>query len=391
MPIKLSRKSAVSEGETPSAAGPVGLSAADQAIAAKLNARPRGEALTGLDIAGDRIAAATVSGGRIKAASYMAISPGLVVNGEIIDPEALGAEISNFLAASGLPRRVRIGLASPRVVIRTLEMPVIADLREFDAAVRFQAADHLPMAVDEVVIDYQVVETIPPDQPGEHGRFRVVLVAASRELIDKVLATANAGGIDLRSIDLSAFGLVRALYQGQMFDEETLCYTHVADMLNVTLARGTTCRFTRATSNGLSAAATRLMDREQLTREHAEMWLEHVGLSQPLAEIAGEAEVVAAARDELLTMAEHVCNDVMASVDFHDGQPGATRVSRILLVGPGARIPGLDDALTRGTGLPVSAPAPLGALDARDIESPDVDLSRLTLAAGLALEEVVAQ
>lgn len=388
MQLKLSRKPSDAGEEQ---AADTATSASADAVAEKLNARPRAEGLTGLDISSDRIAAATVSGGRVKAASYMALDPGLMVDGEIVDPAGLGAAISEFLSASGLPDRVRIGVANPRVVIRSFEMPVIADRKEFEAAVRFQAADHLPMSVDEAVIDYQIVGTTPPKEAGDQEKFRVVLVAASRGLVDSVVATAQAAGISLQSIDLSAFGLIRVLYPGASLDAETICYLHVADMVNVTLAQGTTCKFTRATPSGVSAATARLMERSQLTREHAEMWLEHVGLVQPVETIAGEADIVAAARDELMTMVNQLGNDITASVDFHNVQPGATRVSRIFLVGPGARVEGLADALAQRTGLPVSLPAPLGALDASDVETPEIDLSRMTLAAGLAIEEAVAQ
>lgn len=388
MQLKLSRKPAAEGEDQVAEAVP---SASADSIAEKLNARPRGDGLTGLDISSDRIAAATVSGGRVKAASYMALEPGMVVDGEIADPAALGAAISQFLSASGLSDRVRIGVASPRVVIRSFEMPIIADRKEFEAAVRFQAADHLPMSVDEAVIDYQIVGTVPAAEAGDQEKFRVVLVAASRGLIDNVVATAHAAGVKLQSIDLAAFGLIRVLYPGAALDNETICYLHVGDMVNVTLAQGQICKFTRATPSGISAAAARLMDRAQLTREHAEMWLDHVGLVQPFESISGEADIVAAARDELLTMVNQLGNDITASVDFHNVQPGATRVSRILLVGPAARIEGLADALAQRTGLPVSLPAPIGALDASEVESPDVDLSRLTLAAGLSLEEAVAQ
>ncbi len=388
MQLKLSRKSDP-EGEVQAESKASSVSA--DALAEKFNQRPKLDGLTGLDISSTRIAAASVSGGRVKSASYMSIDPGLVVDGEIANPEALGDAIAEFVRASGLSDKVRIGVASPRVVIRTFETPVIADRRELDAAIRFQAADHLPMSVDEAVIDYQIVQIIPPKEAGDHPKFQILLVAASKGLVENVVAAANRAGVKLQSIDLAAFGLIRALYPGESLASETICYLHVADMVNVTLAQGTICKFTRATPSGLAAASTRLMDRAGLTREHAEMWLEHTGLVQPVESIQGEADIVAGAREELLAMVNQLGNDITASVDFHNVQPSATPVSRIILVGPGARIEGMAEALTQRTGLPVNISAPLGALDPSDVDTPEVDLSRMTLAAGLALEEAVAQ
>lgn len=392
MQLKLSKKSAPEGAEASDA--PVAeheeLDKSPDALLEKLNQRARLDGITGLDISSSRIAAATVSGDRVKAASYMSIDRGLVVDGEIVEPEALGAAISEFVRASGLPDRVRIGVASPRVVIRNFEIPVIADRKELDAAIRFQASDHLPMSVDEAVIDYQLVGTVPPTEAGDQPKFKVVLVGASKGLVEGVITTAQHAGIKLQSIDLSAFGLIRALYPGQSLAGETICYLHVGDMVNVTLAHGTVCQFTRATPSGLAATADRLMDRAGLTREHAELWLEHVGMLKPLEQIQGEADIVASARDELLTMVNQLGNDITASVDFHNVQPNSTRVSRIILVGPGTRIEGMSEALAQRTGLPVNVSSPLGALDASEVDTPEVDLTRMTLAAGLALEEAVA-
>lgn len=391
MQLKLSRKSNP-EGEDQASGdaveAPVGASIEE--LAEKLNRRANLEGLTALDISSSRIAAATVSGSRVKSASYMGIEPGLVVDGEIVNPEALGDALAEFLSVSNLSTRVRIGVASPRVVIRTFDMPVIEDPKEFSAALRFQAADHLPMSVDEAVLDYQIVGTVEPKEAGEPPKFRVLLVAASKALVDNVLATAERAHVNLQSIDLSAFGMIRALYPGAASETETICYLHIGDMVNVTLAQGKTCEFTRATPSGLAAATIRLMDRCSLTREHAEMWLNHVGIVAPLESVSGEDDIVAGARDELITMVSQLGNDITASVDFHNAQPGATRVSRILVVGPGSKLDGIADALAQSTGLPTAVAAPLGALDPSEVDSPDVDLSFLTFAAGLAVEDVVA-
>lgn len=387
MQLKLSRKSDPEGAEQVEAkvSGP-----SPEQILEKFNQRANLEGLTGVDISSSRIAAATVSGGRVKTASYMTIKPGIVVDGEIADPNALGEALGEFLEASGMGDRVRIGVASPRVVIRAFEVPVIADRKELDAAIRFQAADHLPMAVDEAEIDYQIVDTIAPKEAGEQPKFQILLVAASKGLVESIVTTAARAGVKLQSIDLSAFGLIRALYPGDALASETIGYLHIGDTVNVTLAQGRVCKFTRSTPSGLAAAGARLMDRAGLTQEHAEMWLQHVGLVQPLESIQGEADIVSAAREELVAMVNQLGNDITASVDFHNAQAGANPVSRIMIVGPGSRIDGIAEALSQRAGLPVSIAAPLGALDASAVDTAEIDLTYITLAAGLALEEVAA-
>ena len=72
---------------------------------------------------------------------------------------------------------------------------------------------------------------------------------------------------------------------------------HFGDIVNVTLAEGKICAFTRATPKGYEEMVTHLSQRAKLTREHARLWAEHVGLFEPIESIEGDRDIVRAARD----------------------------------------------------------------------------------------------
>lgn len=381
MQLKLSRKPT---GEDAPEASPADVSIED------VNGKVKAEGLTGLELSATGIAAAKVADGRIRSASITSLDPGLIVDGEVADSAALGSAIGEFFQANGLPNKVRMGVASPRVVIRTMQVPVISDRKQLEAAIRFQAADHLPMAVDEAVIDHQVLRTLPGVEVGDPPRFEVLLVAASRGLIDTLVETARHAGIKLQGIDLSAFGLIRVMYPGSVADDETIAYLHYGDMVNVTLAQGKICKFTRATPNGYETMLDQLCKRVNLTREHAQMWADYVGLQAPIESIDGEPDIVQATREGLAAAVDQLSSDITAAIDFHSVQDSTARVSRILVCGPGSSIPGLGEMISQRTGLAVETPAPLGALDADSIDGSGIDERRLTLAAGLAMEEVAA-
>jgi type IV pilus assembly protein PilM len=350
----------------------------------------KNEGLVGLDVSATSMAAVKSSDDRIRTASLTTLDPGLIVDGEVADAEGLGDAIAEFFAANGMSKKVRMGVASPRVVIRTIEVPAITDRKQLDAAIRFQAADHIPMPLDEAVLDYQVVKTVPGLEAGDIPRFQTLLVAASRGLIDGYIEAGRKAGIKLQGIDLSAFGLIRVMYPGSMYENETIAYLHYGDMVNVTLAQGKICKFTRATPGGYSAMIERLCQRVNITPEHARMWVEYVGLTAPLQSIQGEPDIIQAAREELGAAVDQMSLDVTAAIDFHTVQDSTAQVSRILLSGLGSGIPGLAESIAARAGLTVDTPAPLGALDASTLDGSGVDERRLTLAAGLALDEVAA-
>ncbi|MGH2907427.1 MAG: pilus assembly protein PilM [Solirubrobacterales bacterium] len=358
--------------------------------AESMQTKAKTEGLVGLDVSATTLAAVKAGDNRVRTASLTTLDSGLIVDGEIADADALGGAIAEFFGANGMPKKVRMGVASPRVVIRTIEVPAITDRKQLEAAIRFQAADHIPMPLDEAVLDHQIVKTIPGVEAGDPPKFQVLLVAASRGLIDGYLEASKKAGVKLQGIDLSAFGLIRVMYPGDMFVNETIAYLHYGDMVNVTLAQGKICKFTRATPNGHAAMIERLCQRVNITPEHARMWIEHVGLSAPLQSIQGEPDIIQATREELGAAVDQMSMDVTAAIDFHSVQDSTAQVSRVLIAGPGSGIPGLAEAISARAGLAVETPAALGSLDNSSLQGSGVDERRLTLAAGLALDEVAA-
>src|SRR5215211_5808942 len=130
----------------------------------------KGKVLVGLDIEPGHVAAAEVkaSGGTLQVvrAATAALDPGVVRDGEVADVEALAETLRAMWAQHKLPKRVRLGVANQRIVVRTVDLPPVEDPKELEAAVRFHAQDHIPMPLDQAVLEHQplgIVET--PEGP----------------------------------------------------------------------------------------------------------------------------------------------------------------------------------------------------------------------------------
>lgn len=342
--------------------------------------------LTGLEIEPSSINIAGVApGGRLAVthASSTPLEPGIVRDGEVQDVEALSAALREaFADAKGLDKRVRVGIANQKIVVRVIELPPIDDEKQLASAVRFQAQEEIPMPLDSAVLDFQpldIVET--PAGP----RRRIALVAARKDMIERVLAAVRGAGLRPEAIDLAAFGMVRALHHHGA-PGETVVYLAIGGLTNLAVAQGTTCHFTRVVGGGLDAMAIELAERRQLTLEAARHWLEVVGLEQPVEELdrhADEPETVEDARAVLADGARRIAGDVRNTVDFHHTQDaGGGDVSRCVITGPAAAIPGFAAALAAELGLPVD----VGVVDA----PPGMPAGSLTVAAGLALTEARA-
>jgi type IV pilus assembly protein PilM len=337
---------------------------------------------TGVDIDPSGITAAEVSiNGRlsVRAAAFAPLEPGVVRDGEVVDAEALSEALRGlFRDNKGLGKRVRVGVANQKIVVRPLELPYLSDPKELEAAVRFHAHDQLPMPIDQAVIDFQPLDVV---QGAETRQQRLLLVAARRDMVANVVGAVRGAGLRAEGVDLSAFAMIRALHRfGQ---DDHVIYLAVGGLTNLAVAQGTRCLFTRASGGGSEALAIELAETCQLTLDHARGWLEHVGLLDAVEDVEGDAAIVAAARRVLLDGARRIAAEVRNSLDFHLAQGGNAVVERAVLAGPASAIPGFDAALASELGLPVT----IGHVDGAPS---GLEAGRLAVAAGLAVEEVPA-
>jgi type IV pilus assembly protein PilM len=337
--------------------------------------------VVGLDIEPSAIAAAQVSVNgslSIDRAAIVPLEHGIVRDGEVADVEALAEAMRTLYRENkGLDKRVRLGIANAKIVVRTIELPPISDRKELETAVRFRAQDEIPMPLDAAVLDFQPLDIV---DNGEGPRQRILLVAARRDMVDKVVAAARAAGLRPEGIDLAAFAMIRALHTPG--PEEPVLYLSVGGLTNLAVAIGPRCLFTRVVGGGSEALAVELAERKSLTLEHSRAWLDHVGLVTELADVAGDESIVREARAILEDGVRRIAIEARNSLDFHTSQEGHMHVSRVVLTGAALSIPGFAHGLRNELGMDVEgatvkgAPEPLGA-------------GRLSVAAGLAITQAV--
>lgn len=346
-------------------------------------AKTRIKNVVGLDIEPGYVAAVEARDGKsitVDSAASIALEPGVVRDGEVVDGDALAAVLHDLFKDNKLSKHVRLGVANQRIVVRTIDLPPVTDHKEIAAAVRFNAQEHIPMPLEQAVLEHQTLGIVDtPDGP----RARVVLVAARRDMIQKLLGAARQAGLKPEGIDLSAFAMIRALGD-DVQDGHAVLFMAIGGLTNLAIADGPRCLFTRVVTTGLDAMVEDLGDRRGLTREHSQEWVRQVGLTTPLDELAGDREVLEAARDSLEDGVRRVADEVRNSLDFYRMQDAALPVQRAVLTGPAVAVPGFAERLSEEIGIQVQA----GLVgESRPGAYGNVDASRLAVAAGLAVGE----
>lgn len=388
----------------------------------------RQKTTVGLDIEAASVAAVelAVNGSvELRGHAVEPLAPDAFREGEVVDGEALTDALKELFSKHSLPKRVRLGIANQQVVVRTMVLPAIEDVKELDTAIRFQAEDEIPMPLDNAVLEWQMVE----HRTGVNGerQVEVVVVAARRDMIDRLLTAMRNAGLRPVGIDLSAFAMIRALagiapaavnpatvvdvpapsdvapsdapvpsYEerveqgaaGTGPDQSaeaklpTHLYCNLGDVLNLAVAQGSTCLFTRMSPFGIEGMAQKLAERRQLTLEHARQWLVHVGVDRPMLSIEGDPEVAKAAAEAIADGAAKLTDELRRSLQYYAAREGAHAIESVIACGPATAIPGLIERVQHDLGYPVSIGTPDG-LNGLD----PVLAGRLTVGYGLALEE----
>jgi type IV pilus assembly protein PilM len=345
-------------------------------------------------------------------AAVLPLTADIMRDGEVVDEGALADVLRELFAESGLSRRVRVGVANQRTVLRTLELPPVTDQKELAAAVTFQAQDQVPMPLNNAVLDFHplgIVET--PAGP----RQRVVLVAAQRDMIERLLSAVRSAGLTPVGVDLSAFALIRSLYRPEPEQSGRVLYLNVDGLTNLAIAEGKICRFTRVIGSGLEGMAAELAERRSIALPEARSLLAAVDLKNPpVAEqpapapspeqqAEGEQDVPSDSPAESFEVAppavelpdvdvwnllesgiRDISGEVRNSLDFHRSQDGGGEVSHVVLSGAAEEISGFGETLQRALGVEVHSQV-VGTVDAHLPET--VSPHRLAIAAGLVTAE----
>lgn len=167
----------------------------------------------GLDIGTDFIRAAqiksTSSGPTLTNYGWVAMPFGAVVEGEIVDPEAVSGALRELWRRYGFRvSDVAIGISSQKVVVRLIDLQFM-EKEELSKAIQYQAQDYIPYPVDQAILDFQIIGEYMT--PADEHMMEVLLVAAPSEIVSNAVLAVDGARLRLAQVDVTAFALVRAL------------------------------------------------------------------------------------------------------------------------------------------------------------------------------------
>jgi type IV pilus assembly protein PilM len=361
----------------------------------------------GIDIDRGSIKAVQISssgGGYVlQHVGYHRLPPGTIIEGEVADHDLLAAEIKEFWDAHSFKgKAVTIGVSNQKVVVRLLDFPHM-EPEDLEGAISFEAQDHIPMPLDEAVLDYVVLG--PREERSDLDR--VLVVAAQREMISRYTSAVRTSGLRPAGVDVKALSLTRSTLPDPFFGEDgaVLLLDVGAEITNLVVADQGNPVLTRFVPVGLGdfvAAVAELTDlpedeaeRQALNSSRVRLGNEHDEAEETQAEPEEEDTFDPAlaydVRRGLENAAQALADEVQRSIEHHRSQEAAREVARVLISGEAALIPGLDRYLGELLNVPTGRGNPVEKLSANRSNVSDDQLRAmepvLAVAFGLAMED----
>jgi type IV pilus assembly protein PilM len=353
--------------------------------------------VVGLDIGTDHIRAAQLkpSGSGYSLSTYgTAEMPlGAVVEGEIVDVEAVSSAIRELWRRTGLRAKdVCVGVSNQKVVVRLIDLPFM-ERAELQGAIQYQAQDYIPIPVEEAILDFQIIGDYMT--PADEHMMEVLLVAAQKDMITSVVSAVEGAGLRVAQIDVTAFALVRSLLgitPGFLPDEaeasEAVGIVQITSGLtNIAVVEKGIPRFVRVSSLAGNQFTQAIANVLNLTFDEAEALKVRAGLPNPDGVPNPEAAAdqrIQVAQEALDREAGKFVAEVRRSLDYYLTQATQVRtIKRIYITGSGAMLRNLPHYLERGLQTPVILGDPLARVSASGSAEQAVVADRMGSAAAL--------
>jgi type IV pilus assembly protein PilM len=333
----------------------------------------------GLDIGSSAVKAVELAqgkGGSVALKSYATVPlpRHAITEGAIKDAAAVADAIRECVQEAGVRGKAAvISISGREAITKRVPLPKVS-ARELADAIMLEAEHHIPFAVDEVFLDYQVV--------GESvNAMDVLLVAVKRLKVLEYVAAVEAAGLEAAVVDLDAFALQNQFELGTPdAGGEAVALVDVgASVMKTNVVRDGVPIFVRDVPFG--------------GHNYTEAIAQRLGISFDTAEAAKQGSEVGVRWDDLIPALESVSRELSLEIqrtfDYFASSTESERIGKIVLSGGGARLTGLDEFLSSSWGIPVEQARPFSAIQVDEARLGADDVGRLgpilAVAVGLGL------
>lgn len=259
--------------------------------------------------------------------------------------------------------------------VTVVHMPLLTR-EEIASAIPFEAKKYIPIPLQEVVIDWQIIE-----EDASEKRADILLAAVPKDIVAKYQRVGERLKLEVDAAEIESFSLARSLLATDRGVTAMIHWGAVVTTLTIVDERR--IRLNHNFARGSREITATLSKSLGLTLERAETVKREVGLSEK-PENRETADIIATIVDSTLADLER------ALTSYNRGTK--RKVEKILLTGGGANLIGLVDRVANHFGLETSVGNPFN----RTVYPPFLQSvlreigANFSVAVGLALRQITS-
>ena len=234
-------------------------------------------------------------------------------------------------------KNVVVGLPSNKVFATVINTPKL-DAAQLSKAIRYQAEQYIPMAIDQVKLDYATI-----DQSKDGKQLEVLLMAAPKTAVDKYMAILEKAGLDPLALEANAVSAARALLPPSNLAVVLLDLGSLDS--DISIISNNTPRLIRSVSVGGLTLVKAVAQNLGLDETQATQFTYKFGLTQ--SKLEGQVyKSIKPALDSLVS-------EIQKSVQYFNGRYPETKLEKLVITGSAIALPELGPFLANSVGLPV--------------------------------------
>lgn len=320
--------------------------------------------------------------------SEVFLKPNIIKNGEIRDKEALAAEIRQLLlSVKGKKLNTNCLIASlpeEKGFLEVIQMPKVLE-KDLGQAVVFEAQNHIPLPMEEVYFDSQII-------PSDNLDHQDVLIAAlPKKIVDAYVECLNMACLKPLALELESLAVSRALVRNGFSSEPILMIDFGMSNTSFLIFSGRSVRLTfslplfpgQITEGIARAMGIEMAEARKLKKKY--------GLEGEKGKTGEQVSgIIATSFSDFISQTKKHLDYYYTHVS-HEHLPGSIRkISKALIFGGGSGLRGLKRFLANELNLPIEFADPWTNISGEIGAKPAIeqaDAIRYVAALGLALRD----
>lgn len=273
-------------------------------------------------------------------------------------------------------KQVVVSLPENEVISRLVRLPPLKDSEIMDA-LKFEAETFVPFPLDEVSIDYEIIDT------DDSGKLTIFVIAAKNDLINSYIGLFKSLGLQLLALESPSIAL-RRVFNLNMPTVKRIVAVDMGDKFtDIFSLYDKSVYFARSLSSGGESFTRAISLNLNLDMASAEEYKKAYGME--------ESQLEGKIRNAIMPVFNDISEEVRKTLALFKEDIGKG-AELLVLTGGGANMPGMAEELTKNIGLEVQVLQPFVKIDTTRSQfgyNLNTEGCKFSLAIGLALRSLV--